>query len=235
MANLKNITELPLAESSEGLNLIVSDGGAAKQIAASAVGAQADWIETDENSPAFIKNKPEVAKKELMYEWNFSAADEVYKIIENVEDDLTWLTVKNENIDYEIVTEFYGKAYDSDSGNRTIMNNTFSVLDSTHGNYEITNYAGISYIHEDDYIVTIPHVLVGELYGYDRFNGCRIPTKDDSTKELELLDYVYFEISSNIHYNDNEYILQVDCGGNFYFETSSYTPLKSVRIYKITN
>ena len=56
--NLKNITELPVAESAEGLNLIVNDNGAAKQIAASAVGAQADWAETDENSPAFIKNKP---------------------------------------------------------------------------------------------------------------------------------------------------------------------------------
>ena len=59
MANLKNITELPVAESAEGLNLIVNDNGRAKQIAASAVGAQADWSVTDENSPAFIKNKPE--------------------------------------------------------------------------------------------------------------------------------------------------------------------------------
>lgn len=58
MANLKNITELPLAESAEGLNLIVNDNGAAKQIAAGAVGAQADWAETDETSPAFVKNKP---------------------------------------------------------------------------------------------------------------------------------------------------------------------------------
>lgn len=58
MANLKNIADLPVAESAEGLNLIVNDNGAAKQIAASAVGAQADWAETDENSPAFVKNKP---------------------------------------------------------------------------------------------------------------------------------------------------------------------------------
>lgn len=58
MINLKNITELPVAESAEGLNLIVNDNGAAKQIAASAVGAQADFSVTDENSPAFIKNKP---------------------------------------------------------------------------------------------------------------------------------------------------------------------------------
>lgn len=58
MANLKNITELPVVDSADGLNLIVNDNGEAKQIAASAVGAQADWAETDETSPAFIKNKP---------------------------------------------------------------------------------------------------------------------------------------------------------------------------------
>ena len=62
MANLKNITELPVAESAEGLNLIVNDNGSAKQIAASAVGAQADWAVNDETSPAFIKNKPGYAQ-----------------------------------------------------------------------------------------------------------------------------------------------------------------------------
>ena len=62
MANLKNIVDLPVAESAEGLNLIVNDNGAAKQIAAHEVGAQADFAVTDENSPAFIKNKPAVVK-----------------------------------------------------------------------------------------------------------------------------------------------------------------------------
>lgn len=38
MANLKNITDVPVAESAEGLNLIVNDNGVAKQIPASAVG-----------------------------------------------------------------------------------------------------------------------------------------------------------------------------------------------------
>lgn len=57
MANLKNITDVPVVESAEGLNLIVNDNGAAKQIAASAVGAQADFAVTDETNPAFIKNK----------------------------------------------------------------------------------------------------------------------------------------------------------------------------------
>lgn len=58
MANLKNITDVPVVESAEGLNLIVNDNGAAKQIAASAVGAQADWNVEDTSSPTYIKNKP---------------------------------------------------------------------------------------------------------------------------------------------------------------------------------
>lgn len=58
MANLKNITELPVAESADGLNLIVNDNGTAKQMPASAVSVQADWAETNESNAAFIKNKP---------------------------------------------------------------------------------------------------------------------------------------------------------------------------------
>lgn len=38
MANFKNITDLPVAESAEGLNLIVNDNGSAKQIAADKIG-----------------------------------------------------------------------------------------------------------------------------------------------------------------------------------------------------
>lgn len=38
MANLKDITDLPVAASAKGLNLIVNDNGAAKQIAADAIG-----------------------------------------------------------------------------------------------------------------------------------------------------------------------------------------------------
>lgn len=75
MANLKNITELPVAESADGLNLIVNDNGAAKQIAASAVGAQADWAVTDETSPAYVRNKPMIPTKmsDLEEEWDFDA------------------------------------------------------------------------------------------------------------------------------------------------------------------
>lgn len=76
MANLKNITELPVAESADGLNLIVNDNGAAKQIAASAVGAQADFNITDESNPGFIKNKPDVALKSDLVQADWNETDE---------------------------------------------------------------------------------------------------------------------------------------------------------------
>lgn len=66
----KSVTDLPLAESSEGLNLIVNDGGAAKQIPASEVGAQADWTMEDESNPGFIKNKPEIPAAQVQSDWN---------------------------------------------------------------------------------------------------------------------------------------------------------------------
>lgn len=75
MANLKNITDVPVVESAQGLNLIVNDNGAAKQIAASAVGAQADWAETDASNPAFIKNKP-VEEWDLDVDANFIFAED---------------------------------------------------------------------------------------------------------------------------------------------------------------
>lgn len=58
MANLKNITELPVTNFTESLKLIVNDNGSAKQIAASAVGAQADWNQNDETAPDYVKNRP---------------------------------------------------------------------------------------------------------------------------------------------------------------------------------
>ncbi len=58
MSNLKKITEVPVVENVENINLIANSNGAAVQVAANQIGAQADWNETDESSPAFIMNKP---------------------------------------------------------------------------------------------------------------------------------------------------------------------------------
>jgi hypothetical protein len=50
MANLKNITELPVAESADSLNLIVNDNGVAKQIAASNFSPKTNFIALENNT-----------------------------------------------------------------------------------------------------------------------------------------------------------------------------------------
>jgi hypothetical protein len=103
MANLKNITEVPVAESAEGLNLIVNDNGAAKQIAASKVGAQADWNEEDTNNPAFIKNKPSIVQSDWAETDENSPAYVKNKPVEewdfDIEFTMSWNT---ENSNYDL-------------------------------------------------------------------------------------------------------------------------------------
>ena len=43
----------------ETANVLIEENGTVKKVAKSSIGAQADWNETDETSPAFIMNKPE--------------------------------------------------------------------------------------------------------------------------------------------------------------------------------
>ena len=95
--NLKNITDLPVVESAEGLNLIVNDNGAAKQIAASAVGMQADFDVTDETSPAFIKNKPEIVQADWAETDESSAAFIKNKPFEGFDIDLIATMTKIDN------------------------------------------------------------------------------------------------------------------------------------------
>jgi hypothetical protein len=103
MANLKSITELPVAESAEGLNLIVNDNGSAKQIAASAVGAQADFAVTDENSPAFIKNKPEVVQADWAETDENSPAYVKNKPVEEYDFDIEFtMSWNTENSNYDL-------------------------------------------------------------------------------------------------------------------------------------
>lgn len=114
MAKLKNITDLPVAESAEGLNLIVNDNGAAKQIAANVVGkvksvngAQPDEhgnVEIDTTSSwNDLKDKP------------FCDNREYYTICEDYElfgdDDRNWaeFTVPRGFVEGETVTVVFSK------------------------------------------------------------------------------------------------------------------------------
>ena len=49
-----------VAEPTDETHVLVEQDGEIKRAPKNQIGAQADWAETDENSPAFVKNKPDV-------------------------------------------------------------------------------------------------------------------------------------------------------------------------------
>ena len=101
MANLKNIVDLPVAESAEGLNLIVNDNGAAKQIAADAICKvkSVNGAQPDENGNVQI---------DTASSWNdlrdkpFYSEMETFVLAENVQ--LEWV-VEDEAYHRELTVE----------------------------------------------------------------------------------------------------------------------------------
>ena len=223
MTNLKSITELPVAESAEGLNLIVNDHGSAKQIPASEVGAQADFAVTDENSPAFIKNKPQVAQsdwaetddtsasfiknkpvRELVKEWNFSPDDLVYYIEEDLDEDFSWMTVKSDTVGFEIVFEFYGIDKDEEVAPAVVDGSMYILLPDT------ILSAGFSDVYSS-FVLNPPwdiHSMVcGSTYAY------------------------FFETDNGVDNCANAYYYIMPDFAEIY--NNSDNPFKSVKIYKV--
>lgn len=131
MANLKSITELPVATSADGVNLIVNDNGYAKQIAAGAVGAQADWNVKDEANPAFVKNKPfydtrEYSEFNLTFDGNITGKEYV-----NATDAIYLVKISNQPISKEKIIgatiDFY---YAGDVHSNTIDSNMLMTDES---------------------------------------------------------------------------------------------------------
>lgn len=99
MANFKNITDLPIAESAEGLNLIVNDNGSAKQIAADKIGGGEKL--SDFENDLFYKKKElflELTEKDFV-EWEHPNGD-FTPWVYTASPKLDWLTSTNA-IEYE--------------------------------------------------------------------------------------------------------------------------------------
>lgn len=234
MANLKNITELPLAESAEGLNLIVNDNGSAKQIAASAVGAQADFAITDETNPGFIKNKPEVAQadwaetdanspafiknkphRELKYQWNFECDSNpdngVWNIMENVNEDISWLTTISEDTGWEIEISQYGIYWDDDI--ETIASDLYSTVIFDEKKHNVT--------FQNNTIMST-YICMRSLHDY--LNDWNISYSDNSCG---------INVYNKVHY-DNDYNHSiVEQGGCIDIYQNNGGPFKSIKIYKV--
>lgn len=216
MSNLKSITDLPLATSPEGLNLIVNDGGAAKQIAASAVGAQADWAEMNENSPSFIKNKPTIKSRELIYSQEFSLEEEVQEFIQNLDNIAEYF---NNDTSLEIEIAQYG--YNLDSG--VLVDDCYCA----NINIGYNKFFNVNVGSDDNPI--IGNIL--RFYNWD--DGYSFT--NNKQEEIELGACAHAELISNIQFDLDEGIA-ASSSNNGIIGVQSYGsgPFKYIKLYKIT-
>lgn len=172
------------------------------------------------------------AKKELVYEWNFSADDEVHEIYENVDEDLSWLTKRQDGVGFEIVAENYAFQYDwnQENGdhNYIYLEDTFATISSAdvpwYTRYTNVPYSDISYVSKEE--------LAGELSGFEKYY--EYPINDTTSRFFVLRPAVYFNIHNGAHLSDDGIPTNVENGGFIVFE-SDQSPFKSVKLYKVTH
>lgn len=172
------------------------------------------------------------AKKELVYKWNFNVDDEIYEMYENVNEDLSWMTKKQDDVDFEIVAEFYACSYDYNEEyqqhNFRYLEDTFATVSSADSPY-YTRYTNIPY-YEISYVGK--EELQGEIYGYEKIFD--YPIDDTTTRHFTLASSVYFDIYNGTHMSGDWIPTNVENGGFIMIE-SGQNPLKSVKIYKVTH
>lgn len=232
MAEFKKLSAVEKVDSvDQTATVLIEKDGVIKRAPKNEINVQADWTETDPSSSAFIKNKP---SKELVYEWNFSADDEVYEIYENVDEDLSWLTKRQDNIGFEIVAENYAFQYDyhRDNGsyNYIFFEDIFSTVSSADSPY-YTRYTNVPFWGNQSHV--IKELIRGEMYGPDM--SYDHPIDDMSERKFRLYPFVLFDVENGTHYDfDNDFApTNVENGGHIIIETDE-SPFKSVKIYKIT-
>lgn len=160
-------------------------------------------------------------KKELVYEWNFSANDEVYEIAENVDEDLSWMLDKNINIGFEVEAAFYGneeQEITNDDGSTSmegvINTDIEAILTITDSQYNIIRLKS-----DRDYL----------LFGLNECGGWMPShvTLNNPCFELYIID--------KKHIDEDWIYTEVSKGGAFEMYAGGYWPFKSIKVYKITH
>lgn len=86
MIKLKDIAELPVAESAESVSFVVHEDGVAKQVPASEViipQVQADWDNRDSSSPGYILNRPVYTSLVQDFDYHLERPDlGIYKVVQ---------------------------------------------------------------------------------------------------------------------------------------------------------
>ena len=148
-------------------------------------------------------------KKELVYEWNFGLSDEVYEVVLNTNDDLSWVFNKDDNI--EVEASYYGHGYDDD-GDSILLEDIESIL-------VLRKLSGIN--------PTIIKSNTGCVWFNYAEGSPWVPS-------YPLSGYPYLDIYmiGNAHVDDDWNYTNVEQGGCIEICTA-YWPFKSIKIYKI--
>lgn len=232
MAEFKKLSAVEMVESvDQTATVLIEKDGVIKRAPKNEINVQADWTETDESSPAFIKNKP---SKELVYEWNFSTDDEVYEIYENVNEDLSWLTKRQDGVGFEIVAENYAYQYDwnQDNGdfNHTYLEDVFATVNSVDAPW-YARYTNAPIYTNQQYVCK--EILIGEAYGPEVLDG--YPIDETTERCFRLYPGVSFYVANGMHYDfDNDWSPTNIINGGCIMIEAGGSPIKSVKIYKIT-
>ena len=156
-------------------------------------------------------------KKELVYEWNFSADDEIHEVMQNVDDDVSWMIDKNNNIGFEVEATFYGNEEQPSMPEvgpiytiNTDIEGTLTISDSQYGLIRLKS--------SKDYL----------LFGYNECNGWMPSHNSESVSYFEL--YVF----DKKHIDEDWIFIEVSKGGSFEMYAADYWPFKSIKVYKIT-
>lgn len=174
------------------------------------------------------------AKKELVYEWNFNVDDEIYEIYENVNEDLSWLTKRQDNIGFEIVAENYAFQHDWNEDNGDFNYVYFEDIFATVSSADIPYYARYTNVPHPDYQSYVcKEILRGELNGFEI--AYDYPINDMTNRCFRLFPGIYFNVESGTHYDfDNDWApTNIEKGGCIMIEANN-SRIKSVKIYKIT-
>lgn len=220
MANLKDINSLPEVESTEGLKLIVSENGRAKHVDGDAYGAE-------------LAQRAK-SHKELMYEWNFSADEDVYEVGENINEDLSWMTQYQDDVSVEIVAEIYAYEYyynidEQYDYNYRNLEEAIGISSSRCAPY--SNYYVNVPVPSDNGEFISKNVFYEGLGAFDIQS--EIPLDDTTMKCFRLAPYAQIFAYNGIQYDFDDFIPSyVDNGGSIVFYADN--PIKSIKIYKVT-
>lgn len=187
MLNLKNITDLPVADSIEGLNLIANDNGSAKQIPASSVGKvkTVNGVNPDESGNVQIdtasswndlKDKPFYdARQTVVIEWDGNASG--------------WCKVSDLTPPLSVLEAATGTFYIFGSTSN-ISNISFNIDQFSDGNVMVSSSYGLMVVYAEK-TYGENHYESGIYFCTQEGGGIYIKSLSFTEGELRKLDVKY--------------------------------------------